>query len=65
MAKMATHKVAASAVSAVREDDTTPPKHAKEKKADTVPMVREDGKTADVHPDEVENMKLYGWSVVK
>ena len=30
----------------------------------TVPMTR-DGKTADVHPNEVDNMQAYGWSVAE
>jgi hypothetical protein len=30
--------------------------------ADTIPMTHLDtGKTADVHPNEVENMKAHGW----
>lgn len=33
--------------------------------ADTVPMVRiDDGKTADVHPAEVENWQATGWALV-
>lgn len=29
----------------------------------TVPMIRhEDGKTADVNPDEVENWRAFGWT---
>jgi hypothetical protein len=32
----------------------------------TIPMKRnEDGKTADVHPDEVDNMKAVGFEEVK
>ena len=32
----------------------------------TVPMVRDsDGKTADVHPAEVENWRKAGWSTLK
>ena len=31
--------------------------------ADTVKMER-DGKTADIHPDEVENCKRCGWVLV-
>lgn len=31
-------------------------------KTKTVPMARE-GKTADVHPNEVEHMKQHGWEV--
>lgn len=30
----------------------------------TVPMVR-DGKTADVHPNEVENMQVHGWAIAE
>lgn len=34
------------------------------KRIKTIPMVRtEDGKPADVHPDEVEHMKLHGWEM--
>lgn len=30
----------------------------------TVRMVRiDDGKTGDIHPDEVENMQAYGWQI--
>lgn len=30
----------------------------------TIPMIRvDDGKTADVHPDEVENWKPHGWAI--
>lgn len=33
-------------------------------KLKTIPMIRtDDGKPADVHPDEVEHMKLHGWEV--
>lgn len=32
----------------------------------TIRMFRsDDGKTADIHPDEVEHMKLHGWRAVK
>lgn len=34
------------------------------KRIKTVSMIRtEDGKPADVHPDEVEHMKQHGWEV--
>jgi hypothetical protein len=34
------------------------------KRIKTIPMIRtEDGKPADVHPDEVEHMKQHGWEV--
>ncbi|MDO6966977.1 hypothetical protein [Rhizobium alvei] len=30
----------------------------------TIRMIRhDDGKTGDIHPDEVENMKKFGWVV--
>ncbi len=32
--------------------------------ADTVKMERDDGKTADVHPDEVENYRFGGFQAV-
>ena len=32
----------------------------------TVKMIRtEDGKTGDIHPDEVEHMTAHGWEVVE
>lgn len=32
----------------------------------TIRMIRQDdGKTGDIHPDEVENMKAHGWEVVE
>lgn len=34
-------------------------------KVQLVVMVRDDGKTADVHPNEVENFKLGGYKVTK
>jgi hypothetical protein len=35
--------------------------NAKAQKVKTVKMVRDDGKTADVHPDEVANYALGGY----
>jgi len=37
---------------------------AKAEKVKTVKMVRDDGKTADVHPDEVANYALGGYKKV-
>jgi hypothetical protein len=38
----------------------------KQDKPATVPMFNPDtGKTADVHPDEVENWRRAGWRVVE
>ncbi len=32
----------------------------------TIKMQRpSDGKTADVHPDEVDNMRMHGWRIVE
>ena len=38
-------------------------KSEKEQETKLIKMVREDGKTADVHPDEVDNMRPHGWTV--
>ena len=40
------------------------PKRERPAKPKAVKMVRDDGKTADVHPDEVENFKKGGYQVL-
>ena len=49
----------AESTQAVQEE--TSQANAKAQKVKTVKMVRDDGKTADVHPDEVANYALGGY----
>lgn len=49
----------AEVTEAVQEE--TSETNAKAQKVKTVKMVRDDGKTADVHPDEVANYALGGY----
>lgn len=51
----------------MKNDDKKSDKPKAEKKPKTVklvPMVRDDGKTADVHPSEVDNYKAGGYKEV-
>jgi len=45
-------------------DEGSGQKDGKAEKVKTVKMVRDDGKTADVHPDEVANYALGGYKKV-
>ncbi len=51
-------------VASQNPDEGSGQKDAKAEKVKTVKMVRDDGKTADVHPDEVANYALGGYKKV-